>query len=225
MSMKLIRLYGDLGKKFGKRISLNVANSAEAIRALCVLKPGFRAYLYEHKSDPFQVIVGGEAMDEDGLRYPVGSGDTIKIVPVVRGSKDGFGSILMGIALIVVSIYAPYMSVGLWGTATVGSVIAGVGFSMVLGGVAGLLAPAPPSTDPGQQDAKTWSFGSPTLTSGQGGCVPLGYGTMRIGGSIISSGVESQTWQAGGFGGLAQTDDGVTYGNGSSIPWSWSIAP
>ncbi len=47
MSKKRIRLYGDMAKRFGREFRLDVATAAEAIRALCVIKPGFRQYLQE----------------------------------------------------------------------------------------------------------------------------------------------------------------------------------
>ena len=40
--MKTIRLYGELGKRFGREFKLDVQSPAEAVRALRVIVPGFQ---------------------------------------------------------------------------------------------------------------------------------------------------------------------------------------
>jgi len=39
--LRTIRLYGPLGTRFGREFRLAVDSPAEAVRALCVLLPGF----------------------------------------------------------------------------------------------------------------------------------------------------------------------------------------
>jgi predicted phage tail protein len=221
---KTIRLYGDMGKRFGRVFHLDVATPAEAIRALTVIRPGFRDYLQARIDAPFRVIVGEEAQDEAGLGAPVGMAECIRIVPMVAGAKDGFGQILLGAALIVASMYIP----GAWtlGAMSVSTAVAGIGFSMVLGGVAQMLAKTQPGTTGfSSNDLQTWTFGSPTVTVGQGGCVPLCYGKMRVGGHIISAGINAETWQDKGFGGLASNNTGTITGDGDTSPWVAAIAP
>ena len=224
--LKTIKLYGELRARFGKIHTLDVATPAEAVRALCVLRPGFRAYMQEHLESPFRVIVGATDVDEKGLTAPVGQAEVIKIIPVVAGAKDGFTTFLIGAAIFAAS--------GGWGTALqVGGggwlATAGlsIGVSMMLGGVAQLLAKTPESAGSGldsSRDAETWSFSSPTLTTGQGGCVPLLYGTMRVGGHVISAGIDAQTWQDKGFGGMAPDNAGTRSGDGDTSPWVWAKA-
>lgn len=230
MSKKTVRLYGDMGKRFGKVFKLEVNSPAEAIRALSVIRPGFREYLQEHWDSPFRVLVGEEAQDEAGLVGPVGSREVIKIVPVVVGSTDSpLGRILIGAALIYLTWGAGASIMAGWGVSA--GLVAGasaIGWSMVLGGVAQMLANTPASTGSGlsgNSDKESWSFGSPTLTTGQGGAVPLGYGTMRIGGAVISAGIDAQTWQDKGFGGAAPDNAGGLGGNGDTSPWVWAIEP
>lgn len=225
-SLKKIMLYGDAGRKFGRVHWLAVKSTAEAIRALCALKPEFAAYLRANFDRPFRVLRGEEALDEEGLLAPVSRTEVIKIVPVVAGAKDGWGQILLGAALIAVGVAAWMYLPG--ATATTGDWLINAGMAMVLGGVAGLLATTPKGqfspTDNGS-NAETFSFSNPTLTTGQGGAVPVLYGTMRIGGHVISAGIDAHTWQVGGFDkAICLTDDGTQYGNGDSIPWMWAKA-
>lgn len=221
--LKTIKLYGDMGKRFGRVHRLDVATPAEAVRALRVTRPGFDAYLRERLDSPFRVLVGEEDRDELGLAWPVGSAEVIKIIPVVRGAKDPFVQMIVGAVLIYISggsAMAAYP--GLAGA------MAGVGWSMVLGGVAQMLASNPASTGAdfnGANDLETWAFSNPTLTTGQGGCVPLGYGTMRIGGHIISAGIDAETWQDKGFGGAAPDNAATRGGDGDTSPWVWAVGP
>lgn len=222
--MKTVKLYGAMRKQFGHKFVLDVANPAEAIRALCVIRPGFRAYLETNKDRPFRVLVGGEARDLDGLGQPSGASEVIKLVPVVGGAKDGFDQILVGAALMVASYYIP----GAWtlGSMSVSGAVASMGVAMMLGGVAQTLARTQ-QVDPGNGNSgiQTWTFGSPTLTVGQGNPVPLCYGRMRIGGHVISAGVAAETWQDKGFGALASDNLGTLSGNGDTVPWVAAIAP
>jgi predicted phage tail protein len=234
MSKKTIRLYGDMGKKFGRVFKLEVSNPAEAIHALRITVPGFDAYLREHMTDAFRVLVGSDDRGEEDLSAPMGQNEVIKIVPIITGSTNSIlGRIVLGAALVYLTWGAASGAAGWWGAAgSVGAGLAGavgaIGWSMVLGGVAQMLANTPASVGSGlsgNNDKETWSFGSPTLTTGQGGAVPLGYGTMRIGGAVISAGIDAHTWQDKGFGGAAPDNAGTQGGDGDTSPWVWAIAP
>lgn len=213
---KTIRLYGDLGKRFGRVFRMDVDTPAEAIHALRKQIPGFKKYLLDHAQAPFRVIVGGVDSDVDGLDRPCSGSEVIKIVPVVSGAKSGgFQAILGGVLAIVGTVYSmPWLT--------------NIGLSMMAGGVAMMLAESPkgafnPSTT--TSDIDTFSFNSPTMTTGQGGSVPVLYGRHRVGGHVISAGIDTQTWQVKGFGGAAPDEVGTRGGNGDTAPWVWAIAP
>jgi predicted phage tail protein len=224
-ALKKIQLYGDMGRRFGRVHWLAVNSPAEAIRALRTIKPGFDGYLRERYDAPFRVLRGDEALDEEGLQAPVSRAEVIKIVPVVAGSGGkGWGQIFLGAALIVASTFIP----GAWmiGTTGVAGMVSSLGIAMALGGVASLLAGTPNVNNAGLEgsnDIDTFSFSNPTLTTGQGGVVPVLIGEMMIGGHIISAGIDAHTWIPGGFDEtVCLTDDGTRYGNGDSIPWMWA---
>lgn len=219
MSMKTIRLYGEMRKKFGKEFRVDVATPREAVAWLCRFQPGFRAYLQERLDAPFRVLVGRRAQDESGLHAPVGRTDVIRLVPVVAGAKDGWGQILTGVVLLA-AVYFSGGSLAPWAA----SLMTSMGTAMVLGGVAQVLAGTPQANTPGDyggNDAKTWTFGGPTLTVGQGGCVPVLYGKMRIGGHVISAGIDAHAWGSDGFGSGAPDTGGTggTAGGGDHRVW------
>lgn len=49
-TMRTIKLYGKL-RKFGREFKLAVSTPAEAIKALCVMVPGFEKFLLNSKND------------------------------------------------------------------------------------------------------------------------------------------------------------------------------
>ncbi|MEN5288560.1 tail assembly protein, partial [Stenotrophomonas lactitubi] len=131
--LRTIRLYGLLGARFGRRFRLAVSNPAEAVRALCVLLPGFQQYLMGAKAKgmEFAVFVGRQNLSKDQLHDPPGT-DDIRIAPVLVGSKrGGILQTILGIVLIVVGVWTQNYQLVFQG---------GV---MVLGGVAQMLAPQP----------------------------------------------------------------------------------
>ena len=214
--MKTVRLYGDLRKRFGREFRLAVDTPAEGIHALRCQVPGFRDYLREHAQDAFRVVVGKEDRDEAGLYAPCGQSEVIKIVPVVAGADKGPIQFIAGAVLAVVgTVYRmPWLT--------------NIGLSLMAGGVAQMLAESPkgmfnPSTT--TSDIETFTFNSPTATTGQGGSVPVLYGQHRVSGHVISAGIDAQTWEDKGCGGAAPDNAGTMGGNGDTSPWVWAIAP
>lgn len=217
MSLKRVRFYGELRRLFGKEWRLDVRTPREAIHALQTQIPALAAYLREHMNDHFHVVVGTESVDEEGLERPVGTMEVIKFIPAVAGAKDGPLQMVAGVALIVIGAVwqVPFLT--------------SMGASMVLGGISQMLADTPKgmfgAANSSGNEMETFSFSGPVLTIGQGGCVPLGYGRMRIGGHIISAGVDVQAWQTNGFGGAAPDEVGTRGGDGDASPWVWAVAP
>lgn len=217
MSLTRVELYGHLRKRFGRRFMLAVGSPAEAIRALCFQVQGFRAWVESHSGAGYRILVEEEPQTLDTLGNPVSGGSVIKIIPVVAGASDGV-QVIVGAALIAAS-FIP-------GNPFAAQTMA-LGISMVLGGVAQMLAPSPAVGaigSNGPSDMPSYAFGSPTVTIGQGRPVPLLYGQVRVGGAIVSAGIVSEGYQPGGFGGACPTDDGTITGNGDTAPWVAAIA-
>ena len=196
--MKIIRLHGELGKLFGREYQLDVKTPAEAIRALCSQVKGFRVYLHKHAKDYYKVFVGTDSRSVETLDDPFSQKEVIRIVPVLQGAGGGFGRVVLGAALIAFSVWNPALAqVGLWGAGatatTIGSLAGSIGVSLMLGGVAQMLAGTPKmqSYDTKLPDnIKSYSFDGPINTTRQGNAVPLCYGgPIRVGSQVISAGL------------------------------------
>ena len=100
--LKTIRLYGRLGTEFGRLHRLAVSSTSEAIRALCVLLPGFENRLLdsESKGVRYACFIGRRNLSEDELARPAGNED-IRIAPMPTGAKrGGLMQVVVGLSLI-----------------------------------------------------------------------------------------------------------------------------
>ncbi len=112
---------------------------SEAIRALAMQIPAFRQKLSDGW---YQVRIAGRDAGETELsarlNEPLANGAVIHIVPRLAGAKSGgVFQVVLGAALIAVAWWNP---VGWLGAAAVSGMYA-AGASMILGGVAQMLAP------------------------------------------------------------------------------------
>ncbi|BBJ63329.1 MULTISPECIES: tail assembly protein [Enterobacter] len=186
--MRTIRLYGILGSTFGREFKLSVASPKEAVRALCVIVPGFERFLNTSKQRglTYAVFSGKRNLNDDELSMDQSTAD-IRIAPVILGSKRGgvFQTIL-GVALVAVGAVASY-----FGGGAVGVPLMQFGAAMALGGVVQMLSPQTTGLASKQSadNKASYAFGGVTNTTAQGNPVPLLYGRRRIGGAIISAGI------------------------------------
>jgi len=198
--MLTVLLYGHLGKRFGRRHRYDVRSPAEAVRALCATIPGFRVYLAEHSAPGYRVLVGTESRDLETLAYP--AREAIKIVPVTAGAGKGLGSVILGAALIGFGVMTGGAGLGLgaaWaagGTVFAGYLAANIGLSLVLGGVAQMLAPQPktPGTPDRPENKPSYAFDGAVNTAAQGNPVPVCYGRLIVGSQVISAGMVAEEY-------------------------------
>lgn len=191
--LKTIRLYGRLGTEFGRLHRLAVSSTSEAIRALCVLLPGFENRLLdsESKGVRYACFIGKRNLREDELARPSGNED-IRIAPMPTGAKrGGLMQVVVGVALIVAS-FIPGLNVALWAGAS--SSFMAMGVSMALGGVIQLLTPQQRalSVKDGPNNGASYNFNGPVNTTAQGNPVPVLYGELIVGSSTISAGIYSE---------------------------------
>ncbi|RQS69228.1 tail assembly protein [Burkholderia sp. Bp8963] len=154
MSEKLrtIRLYGVLGAKFGRVHRLAVRSTAEAVRALCVVVPGFEKFMMNAKDNglTFAVFNGRRNQSIDEIHRPAGD-DDIRIAPIISGAKGGFFEFILGAALIAAS-FIPGLNAALWLGAS--AAFFGLGASMALGGIMQMLTGPIPTCRRGQRSSR-----------------------------------------------------------------------
>ncbi len=190
MSIKTIRLYGELGKRFGREFKLDVQSPAEAVRALRVIVPGFQAYLVEHAKSAFKVFVGGSNRSDE-VGAPCSDMEVIRIAPTVQGAS-AVGRIILGVALLAFAWWNP---LGWTAGSAMLTGVTGMGMSMVLGGVVQLLSPQQTydsAASERPENRPSYNFNGPINTTAQGHPVPLCYGRMIVGSAVISAGLETR---------------------------------
>ncbi len=188
--MKTIRLYGELGKRFGREFKLDVQSPAEAVRALRVIVPGFQAYLVEHAKSAFKVFVGGSNRSDE-VGAPCSDMEVIRIAPTVQGAS-AVGRIILGVALLAFAWWNP---LGWTAGSAMLTGVTGMGMSMVLGGVVQLLSPQQTydsAASERPENRPSYNFNGPINTTAQGHPVPLCYGRMIVGSAVISAGLETR---------------------------------
>lgn len=189
--MTTVKLYGHLGKKFGREYQFNIDTVAEVISALSANIPGFKPYLIEHSEPGYRVIIDRHPlMSVDELGLCVSRPGTIKLVPVVIGAGDGksIGQIITGVVLIVAAAVLTFVPgaqpVAAWlGNAGIAS-LGLMGLSMIAGGVSTLLSPVPGSNNAKQ--SSNYGFSNTQDTIVQGVRIPIGYGRMLCEGYPVS---------------------------------------
>ena len=227
--MQRVCLMGELGERFGaEHTYYNLRNGADAIKLLCINMPEFKDYLLtsEENGIGYQVVQGGIDFDYEDLALPFGERELV-IVPVVSGSGGSVGKILAGVGLVALSFLLPgagiFGATSLFGVtaaqggavlAGLGTVISGVGASLILGGVAQAISPqpqvptlggfganygagarmgsrnrtnGPESVTSGIDGQQSYAYTGAANSVGVGATVPLAYGKVLIGSHLLKS--------------------------------------
>jgi len=192
--MSTIVLYGHLREKLGKTYSLDVQSAAEAIRAMSAVVPGFKEAILGNGETPlaYKVLIGDKVASIHEYQNPT-STSTIRIVPAIMGSKSKTEQILTGALLMWAGsgLGGPIVpgGDGLSMMQAAGSMMSNFGMSMVMSGIAQMLAPDPVDTP---ETPKNYYFNGPVNTTKQGTPVPVAYGQVLVGGAVISAQIVSQ---------------------------------
>jgi len=206
--MRNVYLYGDLAAKFGKVFRIRANDIGAAIR---ILEANFKGkFMPRILKGEYRVCAGAGFDDVNAThfndelvksRLNLGSKD-IHIMPVPQGSGGGFrvvlGVVLIGaaIALSGGALGAPAFSV-MGYSVSYGS-IALFGASLALGGIAQMLTPVPKIgadnyiSRESADERPSFMFNGAVNTTEQGGPVPVIYGRMRVGSTVISGGITTE---------------------------------
>ena len=200
--MRSIKVYGALAKFLGKRTFKAAVNSpAEAIRFLLANFPGVRAHMAEQH---YKVGVGTSELEignhPEHLHFPTAKTEHIRIIPVIAGAGAA-GKIIAGVALIALAVVTGGIASagvalgGFMGIGTYGTIVVGIGASLVLGGVSELLTPTQrmsSGNDSFNDPKKSYSFSGIQNTARQGVPVPIVYGECLVGSVVISAGINTE---------------------------------
>lgn len=186
-TLRTIRLYGKLGAQFGRVHRLAVESTAEAVRALCALLPGFERELMTSRDRGvrYACFLGKRNIGRDQLTLSGGAED-IRIAPVLAGAKaGGVLQTIVGITMIVAGLLLT-PEFPMLGPALVHS-----GIAMTAGGVIQMLSPQP-NTAKAADNGASYNFNGPVNTTAQGNPVPVLYGRMIVGSAVISAGIVAE---------------------------------
>ncbi|QOK96590.1 tail assembly protein [Ralstonia pseudosolanacearum] len=190
--IRVVRLYGHLGARFGRVFHLAVCSPADAVRALCVQLPDLRRELAtsQERGICYAFFVGRRNIGARELDFPPGAED-IRIAPVLAGSKSGglFQTVL-GAAILAIAYFNP----GGFLTGPMVTAAYGMGASMALGGVVQMLSPQQTSLSArdSPDNGASYNFNGAVNTSAQGNPAPLLYGEMVVGSAVISAGIYAE---------------------------------
>lgn len=190
-----------MAKQFGKNHQYDVQNIKELLRALCTTIKGFEKYMGSAHLNgvKFAFFVDGKNIGIDEFDINA-SGKNYMIMPVSQGAKSGgFLQIIIGAAALVAAFFTGGASLTMFGaTITASSTLAGIGISMMLGGVVQLLTPQPKFNAGGSSSAENkpnYGFGAPVNTNAVGYPVAILLGEREIGGAVINAGIYSEDQQ------------------------------
>jgi predicted phage tail protein len=205
-----VYLHGAAAELLAPHLRLAVNTPTEALR-LCAANGGaaFERLLHEASWRVVRgPLEGGLELAADELSMTLGQAP-LHLVPVAAGARGG-GKAILGAVLIATAILAapalPGLAAGT-GAAYAGGGVAGAnlaagigvlgitygnvalfGASLLLSGVSQLLSPKPKAIDAtGAANVANDLFDGPVQVSAQGAAVPIGFGTMRVGGVVIAS--------------------------------------
>lgn len=180
-------LEGPLGKQFGREWELATKSPREALGLIEANKPGIFTWMRQNAQKYSKYVIvckSGERIEEfseEQYQHQEGQFDEIRFVPVVEGAGN-VARIVVGVILIVIGYCFPVLAPYLYP----------MGAALILGGVAGMLAPKPKVNDSTSTAADTKSsyyFDGPANTTSQGVPVQLIYGRCLVGSHSISAAI------------------------------------
>ncbi|WP_460164297.1 tail assembly protein [Pseudomonas sp. S2_F03] len=187
--MTRILLSGSLAQKFGRKIDrlLETGTTIEAFSALKHTLPGFEDFIRDSARKGLRYAIFRNRENVGESEFTLSGTTEIRIVPVIAGSKNGgLFQTVVGVALIVVGALAS--------ATPFGAPLIAMGISLAIGGVMQMLSPVPKA--PGQQEQATtenkpsYLFNGAANSTQQGLPVPIVYGQMLVGSSVVAVG----TW-------------------------------
>lgn len=205
-----VRFFGRLGATLGRQDwALAVSSPTEALQAVEANTGKLVSALLAQWSSEFFVVINGVVAKSIEEMTVMRRADlrSIDFIPVFRGAGNGSSGwmILVGVLLVVLVVAFPYIGVGIGahtgviggttiGTAgaMAGTIMLGAGLSLVMAGIAGMLAPSDKfDQNEKPENTPSYIFNGALNTYRQGNAIPVGYGRLIVGSQVISAGVRA----------------------------------
>lgn len=191
--MTKVFIHGRLGKEFGEYFELYLSRPKDVLLAIDANCEGFQKRMVDlgKSGAQYSLIVDDQAIDSVESFIGKKKIKEIHIVPTLYGS--GVGALAVGIG--VVAAAGAYAAAAA-GYAIVASILVAVALAAISYGVQTLLTKPPSGNLVGQTGetsatSKSYLFSNRENITQQGGPVPLGYGRLRLGSSVIQQSIKN----------------------------------
>lgn len=191
MTLKVIKLSGSLGRRFGVFHKFAVDSYPEAIRALSSQVEGFKDYMQSEVGSRmrYAVFVDGKNVGQhDEKAWQCAK--EVRIIPIPTGSKSGgLFQVVLGAVIMATAFFTGGASLAAMGAFASSAFM--MGGAMVLGGVMQMISPQQGGSRLSSQSAEnkpSYAFGGAVNTTAAGYPIPLPYGQRTVGGAIWSAG-------------------------------------
>jgi predicted phage tail protein len=197
--MKTIYLHGSLAEQFGESFTAAVKGPAEAIKLLEANFPG--RFVNAIKEKWFRVrVVKGDQSDEivhDEVFLMQSGAEEIHFEPIIAGGIKGLFGLFFGLPLIGQAFAPLGLSLGGAGAAAgvgafggIGQILLGITVLGVIYLISSALAPKTASEKAKDDEKPSFLFDGPVNVTEQGGPVPLVYGEIRTGSTVVAGGIQ-----------------------------------
>ena len=184
-----VRLSGSLATKFWRQKDylLESGTTNEVFSALRNTVDGFADEIMRMSRAGIRFAIFRNRVNVGKDELTLSGTTEIRIVPIISGSKrGGLFQTIAGVALIVVGAFLSETPFG--------PPLVGMGIAMTLGGVVQMLSPVPKTSSQedqaGTENKPSYLFNGAFNSTQQGLPVPVVYGEMLVGSSVIGVG----TW-------------------------------
>lgn len=190
-----VRLSGSLATKFWRQKDylLESGTTNEVLSALRNTVDGFADEIMRMSRAGIRFAIFRNRVNVGKDELTLSGTTEIRIVPVIAGSKNGgLFQTVVGVVLIAAGLFITGGTLG--AASPFGTAMVMMGTSMVLGGVVQMLSPTPKAGSQQEQasteNKPSYLFNGAYNSTQQGLPVPVVYGKMLVGSSVVAVG----TW-------------------------------
>ena len=188
--MTEVVLHGIIRKEFGESFRLNISSMKEVFQAIDANRPGFRKKMSDlsQQGMHYALIIDGKKIKTLNQIKKFSSVKKIDVVPAIIGSGPVAAAIAVSAAASIgTGLLGAAFAAGTIGAGTfiAGSLAIGIGSMLLMN----LLAPKPPEPPSIETTTRalteSFTFSNKANLANQGIPVPVGYGRLMVGTSVI----------------------------------------